>query len=108
MIGVNLHINIQGVNVLIEIGADINTGENGESPLCIAVQSRNSKMVECLLEHNVTNVNVREALKLSWELQLDFITGLLLERIAGYFEAIVDTSFSRSQDIARREAAEGT
>jgi len=39
-------------------------------------------MVESLLQHNITNVNVREALKISWELKLDSIAGLLLECIA--------------------------
>lgn len=73
---------LQGVNILVDIGADINFGENRDTPLCVAVRSRDKKMVECLLEHNVTNVNVREALKLSWELKLDFITGLLLEHIS--------------------------
>lgn len=72
----------QGVNVLIEIGADVNFGESGEIPLRVAVKSRSKKMVECLLEHDITNVNVQEALKLSWELKLDSITGLLLESIA--------------------------
>lgn len=70
------------MSVLIEIGADVNAGESGESPLCIAVHSGNKKMVESLLEHNIANVNIREALKISWELKLDFITGLLLEHIA--------------------------
>lgn len=66
----------------MDIGADVNFGENRETPLCVAVQSRNKKMVGCLLEHNIPNVNVREALKLSWELNLDSITGVLLEHIA--------------------------
>ena len=70
------------MNVLIEIGADVNFGEGGETSLCIAVKSRNKKMVESLLEHDITNVNVREALKVSWELKLDAIAGVLLEHIA--------------------------
>lgn len=73
---------LQGVNILVDIGADVNFGESRDTPLCVAVQSRDEKMVECLLEHNVTNVNVREALKLSWELKQDSITGLLLEHIS--------------------------
>lgn len=70
------------MNVLIEIGADVNFGEGGETPLCIAVKAKNKKMVESLLEHDIANVNVREALKLSWELKLDAIVGVLLEHIA--------------------------
>jgi hypothetical protein len=66
----------------VDLGADVNNGENRDNPLCIAVQSKNKRMVECLLEHNISNVNVREALKLSWELEEDFIAGLLLENIA--------------------------
>lgn len=66
----------------MDLGADLNIGENRDTPLCVAVQSKNKKMVECLLEHNITNVNIREALKLSWELKEDFIAGLLLEHIA--------------------------
>lgn len=39
-------------------------------------------MVQSLLEHEITGVNVREALKISWELNLDSIAGLLLEHIS--------------------------
>ena len=79
----NMHLVIsQGVSVLIEIGADVNAGEVGDTPLCIAVKSNNKKMVEALLQHNIANVNIREALKFSWELKFDAITGLLLEHIA--------------------------
>lgn len=39
-------------------------------------------MVESLLDHDITNVNVRDALKIAWDLRLDGITGLLLEHIA--------------------------
>ncbi len=69
---------------MIEIGADINAGKCGETPLCVAVHSSKQRvrMVESLLEHEITNVNVREALKISWELHLDSITGLLLEHIS--------------------------
>lgn len=68
---------------MIEIGADINSAENEEViPICLAVHSRNTKMVEFLFEHGITNVNVQKALKISWDLNLDDITGLLLEHIA--------------------------
>ena len=59
----------------------MNAGDITDTPLCIAVRSKNIKMVELLLEHNIANVSVREALKLSWKLELDSITGLLLEHI---------------------------
>ena len=39
-------------------------------------------MVESLLQHEITSVNVREALKISRELKLDSVTGLLLEHIS--------------------------
>lgn len=78
-----MHI-IQGVSVLIEIGADVNAGECGKTPLCVAVCSSKEKlrMVQLLLEHEITGVNVREALKITWELNLDSVTGLLLEHIS--------------------------
>ena len=50
-------------------------------PICLAVLSKNKKMVEFLLDHGVSTNNVQEALKISWEKDLDEITGLLLEHI---------------------------
>lgn len=67
---------------MVEIGADVNAESNGEIPICIAVKSNNKRMVECLLKHGITNVNVHAALKISWELNFDEITGILLKNIA--------------------------
>ena len=74
------------MSVLIEIGGNVNAGESGETPLCVAIRSSSHshrlRMVESLLQHEITNVNVREALKISRELKLDSVTGLLLEHIS--------------------------
>ena len=91
--------------MLVDIGADVNVGaervgerregrregsrERGEeqagiwedqTPICVAVISRLKPMVELLLDLGVSNVNA--ALKLSRELELDEITGILLKNIA--------------------------
>lgn len=70
------------MQILIEIGADINMGKPKELLICLAVQSRNKQMVEFLLDHGISNANIRAALAISWENKLDYITGLLLEHIA--------------------------
>ena len=45
--------------------------------------SSNDDMVECILEYNVTNKNtLKECLQLSRQLQLDYITGLLLRALS--------------------------
>ena len=98
---------LQGVRVLVDIGADVNVGEGGgvegggvggvrvdgrgvgreevgereeETPICLAVLSRMKNMVELLLDLGVSNVHA--ALKISRELELDDITGILLKCIA--------------------------
>ena len=103
---------LQGVRVLVDIGADVNVGEGGgvegggvggggvggvgvdgrgvgreevgereeETPICLAVLSRMKNMVELLLDLGVSNVH--GALKISRELELDDITGILLKCIA--------------------------
>ena len=69
----------QGVKVLVEIGADVNHGEESDTPICVAVHSKNIEMVEFLLQNGVNNVH--KALALSREMKLDEITGLLLKHI---------------------------
>lgn len=71
---------MQGVSVLIELGADVNAGEEIEVPLCLAVQSGNKDMVEQLLNKGATNI--QRALNLARDKRLDEITGLLLAHIA--------------------------
>ncbi len=69
----------QGVKVLIEIGADVNYDVKTSTPICLAVKSKNKLMVEFLLQNGVNNVH--QALATSREMNLDEITGLLLEHI---------------------------
>ena len=48
---------LQGVSVLVDIGADVNGGEEADAPICLAVQSRNKLMVDFLLQQGVHNVH---------------------------------------------------
>lgn len=41
----------QGAECLIEVGADVNTGNGPETPLYYAVNTNNEIMVELLLKH---------------------------------------------------------
>ncbi len=64
---------------MIEIGADVNHGDSTNIPICLAVRSKNKRMVEFLLQNGVNNVH--QALAMSRDMKLDEITGLLLEHI---------------------------
>ena len=68
------------MNVLIELGADVNAGEESEVPICLAIQSGNKEMVELLL--NKGAANIQKALDLAREKRQDEIIGLLLAHIA--------------------------
>ncbi|XP_059152219.1 leucine-rich repeat serine/threonine-protein kinase 2-like [Physella acuta] len=70
---------IAGAECLIEVGADVNTGNGPETPLYYAVNNNNETMVELLLKHEVRNV--QPSLKLSLMRGYDRITGLLLSHI---------------------------
>lgn len=61
---------------------DINVGKPEDLPICLAVQSRNKQMVAFLLDHGISNANIKAALAISWANDQDEITGLLLEHIA--------------------------
>ena len=65
---------------MIELGADVNAGEETELPICLAVLSGKKEMVELLLSKGATNA--QKALELAREKKLDEITGLLLAHIA--------------------------
>ena len=71
---------MQGVNVLIDLGADVNAGEESEVPICLAIQSGNKEMVELVL--NKGAANIQKALDLAREKRQDEIIGLLLAHIA--------------------------
>ena len=66
--------------MLIELGADVNAGEESEVPICLAIQSGNKEMVELLLNKGATNI--QKALDLAREKRQDEIIGLLLAHIA--------------------------
>lgn len=65
---------------MIELGADVNAGEEAELPICLAVLSGKKEMVELLLSKGATNA--QKALELAREKKLDEIIGLLLAHIA--------------------------
>lgn len=67
------------MRVLVELGADVNAGDDNNTPICLAVQSQNSEMVSLLLQHGVNNVH--NALDIAREKKFDKIIGLLLEHI---------------------------
>lgn len=71
---------LQGVKILIELGADVNAGEEAEMPICLAVQSGKKEMVELLLQKGATNT--QKALELAREKHFDEIIGLVLAHIA--------------------------
>ena len=66
--------------MLIELGADVNAGEESEVPICLAVQSGKKEMVELLLNKGATNI--QKALELARDKQFDEVIGLLLAHIA--------------------------
>ena len=68
------------MSVLIELGADVNAGEESELPICLAIQSGNKEMVELLLNKGASNI--QKALDLAREKRQDEIIGLLLAHIA--------------------------
>ena len=58
----------------------VTSNGTGQTPICLAVQSRVKPMVDLLLDLGVSSVH--PALKLARELQLDDITGTLLKHVA--------------------------
>ncbi len=72
---------LEGVRVLVEIlGADVNIGEEPNTPICLAVTTRNKEMVEVLIQLGVNNVH--HALSIAKETKQDDIIGLLLKKIS--------------------------
>ena len=65
---------------MIELGADVNAGDEAEVPICLAVQSGKKDMVELLLQKGASNT--QKALDLAREKRFDEIIGLLLAHIA--------------------------
>lgn len=46
----------QGVEVLLQLGANVNTGSGRESPLCYACQNNNEEMMVLILEQVIFEV----------------------------------------------------
>ncbi|XP_022097759.1 leucine-rich repeat serine/threonine-protein kinase 2-like isoform X2 [Acanthaster planci] len=70
---------LKGVEVLLQLSANVNIGKGRETPLCLAVQKGNTDMVKLLLKQGVSDIHT--ALHLALELHHDTITGLLLQHM---------------------------
>ncbi len=73
----------QGVEILVELGADINYGEGEETPLCHACKREDVEMVQILLRKQHGSSDVQMALHIVLEKNNDTIIGLLLQHM-GY------------------------
>ncbi|KAJ8046650.1 Leucine-rich repeat serine/threonine-protein kinase 2 [Holothuria leucospilota] len=71
----------RGVEVLLQLGADVNSGCGRESPLCFACENDNVKMTMLILQQNVSDMQT--ALKYCLELEFHHLVGILLKYI-GY------------------------
>ena len=54
------------MSVLVDIGADVNGGEEPDTPICLAVQSKKKMMVEFLLQQGVNNVHRYRGKDIAW------------------------------------------
>ncbi|KAL4226999.1 Leucine-rich repeat serine/threonine-protein kinase 2 [Mactra antiquata] len=66
---------------LIELGADVNFGENFNTPLYVAVSNKHEKVVKCLLKQDIQDL--KTPLKESLRQESHVISGLLLQQM-GY------------------------
>ncbi|XP_071805537.1 leucine-rich repeat serine/threonine-protein kinase 2-like isoform X2 [Asterias amurensis] len=80
---------LKGVDVLLQLSANVNVGQGKETPLCMAVQRGNTDMVKLLLKQGVSDINT--ALRVSLDLKHNIITGLLLQNMGHDKEAGVVT-----------------
>ncbi|XP_063952426.1 leucine-rich repeat serine/threonine-protein kinase 2-like isoform X4 [Lytechinus pictus] len=72
---------MKGVEVLVELGADVNAGEGYETPMCFACENNNVDMVKQLLKQGISDLHT--PLSLSLKLKHHHIIGLLLYQM-GY------------------------
>ncbi|XP_071486222.1 leucine-rich repeat serine/threonine-protein kinase 2-like [Diadema antillarum] len=72
---------MKGVEVLVELGADVNAEEGNQTPMCHACQNGNVDMVKLLLKQGTNDLHT--PLRLSLKLENHHITGLLLYKM-GY------------------------
>ncbi|PIK33841.1 hypothetical protein BSL78_29336, partial [Apostichopus japonicus] len=71
----------RGVEVLLQLGANVNTGSGRETPLCYACQNNNEEMMILILEQNVSDMQT--ALKYCLDLEYHHLAGIILAYI-GY------------------------
>ncbi|XP_038069543.1 leucine-rich repeat serine/threonine-protein kinase 2-like isoform X2 [Patiria miniata] len=70
---------LKGVEVLLQLSANVNVGKGRETPLCLAVKNGNTDMVKLLLKQGISDIHT--ALHLALELHHDVIIGLLLQHM---------------------------
>lgn len=70
---------LKAVECLIQLGADVNCGEDNYTPFCYACRSNNLELVHFLLKHGVSDVH--DALALCLNTNRDVIAGFLLKHM---------------------------
>ncbi|XP_078595563.1 leucine-rich repeat serine/threonine-protein kinase 2-like isoform X5 [Branchiostoma floridae x Branchiostoma japonicum] len=76
---------IRGVECLIQLGADVNTGEGHNTPLCLACERGDEHLVHFLLKQGISDL--QPALQLSLKKEHHSIIGLLLKHMGHDREA---------------------
>ncbi|KAI8511237.1 Leucine-rich repeat serine/threonine-protein kinase 2, partial [Branchiostoma belcheri] len=76
---------IRGVECLIQLGADVNTGEGHNTPLCLACERGDEHLVHFLLKQGISDL--QPALQLSLKKDYHNIIGLLLKHMGHDREA---------------------
>ncbi|XP_019623007.1 PREDICTED: leucine-rich repeat serine/threonine-protein kinase 2-like [Branchiostoma belcheri] len=76
---------IRGVECLIQLGADVNTGEGHNTPLCLACERGDEHLVHFLLKQGISDL--QPALQLSLKKEHHTIIGLLLKHMGHDREA---------------------
>ncbi|CAH1266221.1 MFHAS1 [Branchiostoma lanceolatum] len=76
---------IRGVECLIQLGADVNTGEGHNTPLCLACERGDEHLVHFLLKQGISDL--QPALQLSLKKEHHSIIGLLLKHMGHDLEA---------------------
>jgi leucine-rich repeat kinase 2 len=71
---------LEGVRMLVDLGADVNFGEEPDTPICLAVAARDRDMVEYFLTKDVSNVT--RAISIAEEQGDDVIMSHLLAHFA--------------------------
>ena len=69
----------QGVECLVQLGADVNTGQGLDTPLCYAVRQQDEIMVKFLLEQGISDLQT--PLRLALELASHNVIGMILKHL---------------------------